>query len=248
MDLSLKVWRQASANEEGEFKTYQAKNVSPEASFLEMLDEVNEELNTAGEDPIAFEHDCREGICGACGVMINGSPHGPQSGTATCQLHMRKFNDDDSITIEPWRATAFPVLKDLIVDRESLDRIHQAGGYVSVATGGTPDANAIPVAKVEADVAFDGAACIGCGACVAACKNASAMLFVAAKVGHLAHLPQGQTEGRERAQAMVLAMDAEAFGACTNTYDCEGACPKEISVDFISELNRTFRKGLLAGR
>ena len=248
IDLTLRIWRQRNAADKGGFVNYDVKGINEHASFLEMLDVLNEQLLGEGQDPVAFDHDCREGICGACSLVVDGVPHGPEKGTTVCQLHMRHYKSGATVTIEPWRARAFPVLKDLIVDRESLDRIHRAGGYVSVATGGTPDANAIPVAKVEADVAFDGAACIGCGACVAACKNASAMLFVAAKVGHLAHLPQGQTEGRERAQAMVLAMDAEAFGACTNTYDCEGACPKEISVDFISELNRACRKGLLAGR
>ena len=239
MDLSLKVWRQASANEEGEFKTYQAKNVSPEASFLEMLDEVNEELNTKGEDPIAFEHDCREGICGACGVMINGNPHGPQSGTATCQLHMRKFKDGDSITIEPWRATAFPILKDLIVDRSPFDRIIEAGGYISVNTGAAPDANILAVPKWSAESAMDAASCIGCAACVAACPNSAANLFTAAKTQHLSLLPQGKPERYLRAAAMVETME-QYFGSCTNYGECEKACPKNISIDFIAMMNKDY--------
>jgi succinate dehydrogenase / fumarate reductase iron-sulfur subunit len=248
MNLTLKIWRQRNAEELGSFETVQATEVSPDMSFLEMLDVVNERRVEGNKDPIAFDHDCREGICGTCSLMINGLPHGPDRGTTACQLHMRKFKDGDTITIEPWRAAAFPVIRDLVVDRTSFDRIIQAGGYVSVATGGAPDANAIPIPKTEADVAFDAAACIGCGACVAACKNASAMLFVAAKVAHLAHLPQGQVERLDRARRMVLQMDTEGFGACTNTNDCEAACPKEISVEFIGELNRDFRRALLAGR
>jgi len=239
MDLSLKVWRQASTNEEGEFKTYQAKNVSPEASFLEMLDEVNEDLNAAGEDPIAFEHDCREGICGACGVMINGNPHGPQSGTATCQLHMRKFEDGDSITIEPWRATAFPVLKDLIVDRSPFDRIMEAGGYISVNTGAAPDANIIPIPKWAAEASMDAASCIGCAACVAACPNSAGNLFTAAKTQHLSLLPQGQPERYLRAAAMVETME-QYFGSCRNYGECEKACPKNISIDFIAMMNKDY--------
>jgi succinate dehydrogenase / fumarate reductase iron-sulfur subunit len=241
MDLSLKVWRQASANDKGEFRTYQATNVSPEASFLEMLDEVNEDLNTKGEDPIAFEHDCREGICGACGVMINGSPHGPQSGTATCQLHMRKFKDGDSVTIEPWRANALPVLKDLIVDRSPFDRIMEAGGYISVNTGAAPDANIIPVPKEAAEASMDAASCIGCAACVAACPNSAANLFTAAKMQHLNLLPQGQPERYLRAAAMVETME-EYFGSCTNYGECEKACPKNISIDFIAMMNRDYVK------
>jgi succinate dehydrogenase / fumarate reductase iron-sulfur subunit len=239
MDLSLKVWRQASADATGEFKTYQAKNVSPEASFLEMLDEVNEVLNKNGEDPIAFDHDCREGICGMCGVMINGSPHGPQSGTATCQLHMRKFEDGDSITIEPWRATALPVLKDLIVDRSPFDRIIEAGGYISVNTGAAPDANMIEVPKWAAESAMDAASCIGCAACVAACPNSAANLFTAAKVQHLNLLPQGQPERYLRAAAMVETME-RYFGSCTNYGECEKACPKNISIDFIAMMNKDY--------
>ncbi|MEN8238149.1 MAG: succinate dehydrogenase/fumarate reductase iron-sulfur subunit [Actinomycetota bacterium] len=241
MDLSLKVWRQASADAKGEFKTYQAKNVSPEASFLEMLDEVNEDLNEAGEDPIAFDHDCREGICGMCGVMINGDPHGPQSGTATCQLHMRKFNDGDSITIEPWRTTAFPVMKDLIVDRAPFDRIIEAGGYISVNTGAAPDANIIAVPKEAAEASMDAASCIGCAACVAACPNSAANLFTAAKMQHLNLLPQGQPERYLRAAAMVETME-EYFGSCTNYGECEKACPKNISIDFIAMMNRDYVK------
>ena len=247
MQLTLKVWRQKNAESKGGFETYQA-DADPDMSFLEMLDVLNERLLSEGKDPIAFDHDCREGICGTCSAFIDGRPHGPDSGTTACQLHMRRFSDGQTITIEPWRAKAFPVIKDLIVDRTAFDRIIQAGGYVSVGTGGAPDANLIPVPKPEADVAMDAAACIGCGACVAACKNASAMLFVAAKAGHLGHLPQGELERRTRARAMVAQMDEEGFGSCTNTYDCEGACPKEISVSFITELNRDVRKGLFAGR
>ena len=239
MDLTLKVWRQASTDVNGEFRTYQAKNVSVEASFLEMLDEVNEELNANGEDPIAFDHDCREGICGACGVMINGHPHGPQSGTATCQLHMRKFKDGDSITIEPWRATAFPVLKDLIVDRTAFDHIMQAGGYISVNTGAAPDANIIAVPKEAAEASMDAASCIGCAACVAACPNSAGNLFTAAKIQHLNLLPQGQPERYLRTAAMVETME-QYFGSCTNYGECEKACPKNISIDFIAMMNKDY--------
>ena len=239
MDLSLKVWRQASADVKGEFRTYQATKVSPEASFLEMLDEVNEDLNANGEDPIAFDHDCREGICGLCGLMINGNPHGPQSGTATCQLHMRKFRDGDSITIEPWRTTAFPVMKDLIVDRAPFDRIIEAGGYISVNTGAAPDANIIAVPKEAAEAAMDAASCIGCAACVAACPNSAANLFTAAKMQHLNLLPQGQPERYLRAAAMVETME-EYFGSCTNYGECEKACPKNISIDFIAMMNKDY--------
>jgi succinate dehydrogenase / fumarate reductase iron-sulfur subunit len=241
VDLTLKVWRQASQSARGEFKTYTATNVSPEASFLEMLDEVNEDLNEAGEDPIAFDHDCREGICGMCGVMINGDPHGPQRGTATCQLHMRKFDDGDSITIEPWRAAAFPVLKDLIVDRAPFDRIIESGGYISVNTGAAPDANIIAVPKEAAEASMDAAACIGCAACVAACPNGAANLFTAAKMQHLSLLPQGQPERYTRAVAMVETME-EYFGSCTNYGECEKACPKNISIDFIAMMNRDYIK------
>jgi len=248
MDLTLRIWRQADAKSRGRFESYRLGGVSPDMSFLEMLDILNEQLLREGKDPVAFDHDCREGICGTCSLVIDGRPHGPDRGTTACQLHMRKFRDGDTITIEPWRARAFPLLKDLVVDRSALDRIIQAGGYVSVKTGGAPDANAVPVPKDEAEIAMDAAACIGCGACVAACKNASAMLFVAAKMAHLAHLPQGQPERRRRTEAMVAAMDQEGFGGCTNTYDCEAACPKEIPALFIQEMNRDFRKALCAGR
>ncbi len=247
MNITLKVWRQKSANEQGSIETYVAHDISPDMSFLEMLDEVNEELIVKGEEPIAFDHDCREGICGACSAMINGIPHGPDGGTTACQLHMRSFQDGDTITVEPWRAAALPVIRDLVVDRSGFDRIIQAGGFISVDTGGTPDANMIPVPKVEADISFDAATCIGCAACVAACKNASASLFTAAKLAHLNHLPQGQPERYSRARAMVEQMDEEGFGSCTNTYDCEGACPKNISVDFISEMNADYRRAILRG-
>jgi succinate dehydrogenase / fumarate reductase iron-sulfur subunit len=241
MDLSLKVWRQAGPDADGTFKTYLARGISPEASFLEMLDEVNENLNENDEEPIAFDHDCREGICGMCGVMINGVPHGPQSGTATCQLHMRKFNDGDSITIEPWRATAMPVIRDLIVDRSPFDRIVEAGGYISVNTGAAPDANIIAVPKEAAESAMDAAACIGCAACVAACPNSAANLFTAAKMQHLSLLPQGQPERYTRAVAMVETME-EYFGSCANHGECEKACPKNISIDFIAWMNRDYVK------
>jgi succinate dehydrogenase / fumarate reductase iron-sulfur subunit len=241
----LKVWRQSSSDAPGEFVTYAAKEIIPDMSFLEMLDVVNEGLIQEGKIPIAFDSDCREGICGMCSLVINGIAHGPQKGTATCQLHMRHFKDGDTITIEPWRARAFPVIKDLVTNRSAFDRIIQAGGFVSVSTGGTPDANCIPVPKVESDLAMDAAACIGCGACVAACKNASAMLFVSAKVSHLNILPQGKAERHRRVLSMVTAMDQEGFGNCTVTGSCEAVCPKEISLDFISRLNRDYLKALL---
>jgi succinate dehydrogenase / fumarate reductase iron-sulfur subunit len=241
MDLSLKVWRQAGPDAVGGFKSYEAKGISPEASFLEMLDDVNEHLNEAGEDPIAFDHDCREGICGMCGVMINGDPHGPQSGTATCQLHMRKFSDGDSITIEPWRASSMPVIRDLIVDRSAFDRIIEAGGYISINTGAAPDANIIAVPKEAAEAAMDAASCIGCAACVAACPNSAANLFTAAKIQHLNLLPQGQPERFTRTVAMVETME-EYFGSCTNHGECESACPKNISIDFIAWMNRDYVK------
>ena len=241
MDLTLKVWRQAGHDAQGEFKSYDATNVSEDASFLEMLDEVNEHLNDIGEDPIAFDHDCREGICGMCGVMINGHPHGEQDGTATCQLHMRKFTDGDSITIEPWRATAMPVIKDLIVERAPLDRIIEAGGYISVNTGAAPDANIIAVPKEAAEASMDAASCIGCAACVAACPNSAANLFTAAKINHLSLLPQGQPERWSRVVAMVETME-EYFGSCTNHGECESACPKSISIDFIAMMNRDYVK------
>ncbi len=248
MNLTLRVWRQRNANTPGEFKTYQAKNISPDMSFLEMLDVVNEELTLRGEDPIAFDHDCREGICGMCSLVINGRPHGPLQATTTCQLHMRAFKDGDTITIEPWRAKPFPVIKDLVVDRSAFDRIIQAGGFISVSTGGAPDANAIPIPKEAADLAMDAAQCIGCGACVAACKNASAMLFVAAKVSHLALLPQGQIERERRVLNMVAAMDREGFGNCTNIGSCQAVCPKEISVDFIARMNREYLRAWFRGK
>ena len=241
MDLTLRVWRQAAPGVAGRFETYQAKRISPDASFLEMLDQVNEDLNARGEEPIAFDHDCREGICGTCGVMINGIPHGPQRGTATCQLHMRKFRDGDMITVEPWRAEAFPVVKDLIVDRSPFDRIIEAGGFISVATGSAPDANLIPVPKPAAEAAMDAAACIGCGACVAACPNSAANLFTAAKIAHLNLLPQGQSERWTRTVAMVETME-EWFGSCTNHGECETACPKSISIDFIAWMNADYVK------
>jgi len=237
MDLKLHVWRQESPTAKGRMETYEAKGISSHASFLEMLDIVNERLIAEGKTPIAFEHDCREGICGCCGVMINGKPHGPHEGITTCQLHMRSFKDGDEIWIEPFRANAFPVIKDLIVDRSALDRIIQAGGYISVNTGSAPDANSIPVPKDDADRSMDAAACIGCGACVAACPNASAMLFTAAKITHLGLLAQGQPERLDRAAAMVAQLDREGFGACTNHGACQNACPKEISIDTIARLN-----------
>jgi succinate dehydrogenase / fumarate reductase iron-sulfur subunit len=248
MNLTLKIWRQASPDAAGELRTYEARDVSPDMSFLEMLDVVNEALIERGEEPIAFDHDCREGICGTCSLSIDGVPHGPDRGTTTCQLHMRRFKDGDTITVEPWRAKAFPVVRDLVVDRGAFDRIIQAGGFVAVSTGGAPDANALPIGREEADVAFDAAACIGCGACVATCKNASASLFVAAKVAHLAHLPQGATERQRRVIAMVEKADEETFGSCTNTSDCEAVCPKEISVRVIAEMNREYRRAVFGRR
>jgi succinate dehydrogenase / fumarate reductase iron-sulfur subunit len=245
MNLTLKVWRQKNTSAAGEFVTCEARDVSPDMSFLEMLDVVNEGLIAKGEEPIAFDSDCREGICGACSLVINGIPHGGNRATATCQLHMRHFHDGQTITIEPWRAKSFPILRDLVVDRTAFDRIIQAGGFVSVNTGGAPDANSLPVAKTDADLSMDAAACIGCGACVAACKNASAMLFVAAKVSHLNLLPQGKTEKDRRALAMVTQMDAEGFGNCTVTGSCEAVCPKEISLDFIAKMNRDYFRAIL---
>lgn len=240
MNLTLKVWRQKNSSSSGQFESYTAKNVSPDMSFLEMLDVVNEDLIKEGKDPIAFDHDCREGICGTCSMYINGRAHGPLRGVTTCQLHMRSFNDGETITIEPWRASAFPVLRDLVVDRTSFERIQQAGGYVSVNTGSVPDANAIPVPKQDADEAFNSAACIGCGACVAACKNSSAMLFVSAKVSQFALLPQGAAERKMRVLNMVEQMDKEGFGNCTNTEACEAECPKEIKVTNIARMNRDY--------
>ncbi len=244
MNLTLQVWRQAGRNEKGRFEKYDAKDVSPHMSFLEMLDVVNETLISQGSEPIAFEHDCREGICGSCGMVINGTPHGPQTAVTVCQLHMRTFADGDEIWIEPWRAKAFPIIKDLVVDRSAFDRIIAAGGFISARTGSAPDANAIPIPKEAADTAMDAAACIGCGACVAACPNASAMLFTAAKVSHLGLLPQGQPERDDRVLEMVNVMDVEGFGNCTNHSLCESACPKEISIDFIARLNRDWMKAL----
>ena len=245
MNITLKVWRQQSADGQGELVTYQLTDVSPDSSFLEMLDVLNDRLESEGEPPIAFDHDCREGICGACSLFINGQPHGPEKGTTACQLHMRSFEDGETIVVEPWRARAFPIIKDLIVDRSAFDRIIQAGGYVSVKTGNAQDANAIPVPKKDADRAMDAAACIGCGACVAACKNASAMLFVSAKVSHLALLPQGKVEAGQRVLNMVEAMEREGFGNCTNTGACEAECPKEISLENIARLNREWMKANL---
>ena len=240
MQLTLKVWRQPGPNAEGGLQEYQATDISPDMSFLEMLDVVNEKLIERGEVPIAFDHDCREGICGSCGMMINGVAHGPMKGTATCQLHMRSFKDGDTVVIEPWRARAFPVIKDLVVNRGALDGIVAAGGYISVSTGGAKDANSIPVPKVDADRSMDAAACIGCGACVAACPNGSASLFTSAKLSHLGLLPQGQPERYRRALKMVAQMDIESFGGCTLFGECQEACPKEISLDFISRMNRDF--------
>jgi succinate dehydrogenase / fumarate reductase iron-sulfur subunit len=245
MDLTLHVWRQAGSDTRGRFETYQAKGIEGHMSFLEMLDVVNQDLIISGGEPIAFEHDCREGICGSCGMMVNGEPHGPWDRTTVCQLHMREYSDGDEIWLEPWRAKAFPVLKDLIVDRSSFDRIIQAGGYVSIRTGSAPDANAVPVRKMDAEVAFEAAACIGCGACVAACPNASAMLFTAAKITHLGRLPQGQPERWSRVLDMVAAHDGEGFGNCTNHGACQVACPKGISVDYIAQLNRDLLRAAL---
>ncbi len=240
MNLTLKVWRQKNGQTKGAFVTYKAENISPDMSFLEMLDVVNEGLIHKGEEPIHFDHDCREGICGMCSLYINGRPHGPKDAITTCQLHMRSFHDGEIIVIEPWRAAAFPVIKDLAVDRSAFDRIQQAGGFVSVNTGVTVDANEIPIPKVIADEAMNSATCIGCGACVAACKNASAMLFVSAKVSQLAMLPQGQPERWSRVQSMVAQMDAEGFGNCTNTGACEAECPKEIKMTNISRMNNDY--------
>ncbi|MGB0292274.1 MAG: succinate dehydrogenase/fumarate reductase iron-sulfur subunit [Luteolibacter sp.] len=245
MNLTLKVWRQDGPDSKGRIESYNATDIPKEASFLEMLDIVNERIILDGGDPIHFDHDCREGICGACSLTINGVPHSKERGITTCQLHMRKFADGDTIWIEPFRANPFPVVRDLMVDRQAFDRIIAAGGYIDVRTGSAVDANAIPIPKPDADASFDAAACIGCGACVASCKNASAMLFVSAKVSHLGHLPQGQPEREKRALAMVRQMDDEGFGNCTNQYECEAACPKEISADHIARLNRDYSKAVL---
>jgi succinate dehydrogenase / fumarate reductase iron-sulfur subunit len=246
LQLKLHVWRQASSDVKGKFVTYQARDVRPDMSFLEMLDVVNEDLSAKGETPIAFDHDCREGICGMCGVMINGIAHGPSRGTATCQLHMRLFEDGDHIWVEPWRSRAFPVIRDLVVDRGAFDRVIAAGGFVGVRTGGTPDGNAIPIPKTNADAAMDAAACIGCGACVAACPNGSASLFTAAKISHLGLLPQGQPERHRRALSMIAQMDLESFGGCSLFGECQAACPKEISIDFIARMNRDYLRASLA--
>ena len=240
MKITLKVWRQKSGTTPGDFKTYTMNEVSEDMSFLEMFDVLNEELVRTGDAPIAFDHDCREGICGMCSMYINGRAHGPLTGTTTCQLHMRHFSDGDTIYVEPWRASAFPIIKDLMVDRSAFDRVIQAGGFISVNTGNAVDANSLPIPKPDADKAFDAAACIGCGACVATCKNASAMLFVSAKVSQLALLPQGQPERHIRVKKMVEAMDAEGFGNCTNTGACEVECPKEISLENIARMNRDY--------
>ncbi len=248
MNLTLHVWRQRNGSDRGSFVRYEARDVSPDMSFLEMLDVVNEDLILRGDDPIAFDYDCREGICGACGFMVNGRAHGPEKATTVCQLHMRHFSDGDELTLEPWRAAAFPVVKDLIVDRSAFDRIVAAGGYVSVNTGSAPEAHSVPVPKDDADRSFEAAACIGCGACVAACPNGSAMLFTAAKVTHLGSLPQGQPERYARVSAMVAQQDIEAFGNCTNIGECEAACPKEISLDTIRQLNGDLLRSLLGRR
>ncbi|MBP7948840.1 MAG: succinate dehydrogenase/fumarate reductase iron-sulfur subunit [Verrucomicrobiales bacterium] len=245
LNLSLRVWRQEGPDKAGRFETYQAKGIPDSASFLEMLDIVNEDLIESGGDPIAFDHDCREGICGMCSMVINGMPHGPKGGVTTCQLHMRSFRDGDTIWIEPFRGRAFPVIRDLATDRSAFDRIMQAGGYVSVRTGSAPEANAAPVSKPDADDAFNAASCIGCGACVAACKNSSAMLFVGAKVTHLNGLPQGKPEADRRTLAMVRQMDEEGFGNCTNQYECSAVCPKSISEDVIRQLNRHYRNAVI---
>ena len=244
MNLTLKVWRQKNNQTKGVFVTYKVENISSEMSFLEMMDVLNERLITEGQEPVAFDHDCREGICGTCSMYINGRPHGPWYANTTCQLHMRAYKDGDTITVEPWRANSFPVIRDLIVDRSAFDRIIQAGGFISVNTGNAQDANCLPVAKDLSDAAFAAAACIGCGACVAACKNSSAMLFVSAKVSHLALLPQGEPERKSRALAMIAQMDKEGFGSCTNTQACESVCPKEISMTSIARLNSEY---ILAG-
>ena len=240
LDLTLKVWRQKGPKEQGHFETYSLKGISPNSSFLEMMDVLNEQLINEGKEPVAFDHDCREGICGMCSMYINGEAHGPDDHVTTCQLHMRKFKNGDTITVEPWRSAGFPVIKDLIVDRSAFDKIMQAGGFVSVNTGGVPDGNAIPIPKLDADEAMDAASCIGCGACVATCKNGSAMLFVSAKVSQLALLPQGKVEAARRAKAMVAKMDELGFGNCTNTGACEAQCPKGVSITNIARLNREF--------
>ncbi len=247
MDLSLSVWRQAGPGEPGRLVEYQVKDVNEHSSFLEMLDVLNEQLGARGEEPIAFDHDCREGICGSCGFLINGIAHGPQPGTTVCQLHMRHFKSGDTLRLEPWRAKAFPVLRDLMVDRSAFDRVVQAGGFITAPTGSAIDANIIPVPKPLSDRAFDAAACIGCGACVAQCPNGAAQLFTSAKISHLGLLPQGQPERAPRAVAMVEAMEAQGFGACSNYAECEAVCPKEISIDFIARMNRDYLKAKMTG-
>jgi len=248
MNLTVHVWRQASKEAAGKMETYQVKDIDENMSFLEMLDVMNEQLIGEGREPVEFDHDCREGICGACSMMINGEAHGPERGTTACQLHMRSFKNGDEIYVEPWRAAAFPVVKDLMVDRGAFDEIMKAGGFITANTGAAPDANALPIGKEEADMAFDAAACIGCGACVASCPNASAMLFVSAKIAHLGLLPQGKPEELDRARNMVLEMDKQGFGSCTNHYECMNACPKEIKIDNIARMNRKFFKGSLTAR
>lgn len=245
MKINLEVWRQADNNSKGKFETYEVDNVLEDMSFFEMLDMLNNSLIQNNENPIAFDHDCREGICGTCGVVINGRAHGPLKGVTSCQLHMRSFQDGDTLVLEPWRANSFPIVKDLVVNRQSFDRVMEAGGYVSVKTGGAPDANAMPIFKENADEAFDSATCIGCGACVAACKNSSAMLFVSAKINQYAQLPQGQVEHQKRVKNMVAQMDDEGFGSCTNTGACEADCPKEISITNIIKLNKEYIKAKL---
>ena len=247
MNLTLRVWRQAGPDAPGRFETYRAMDISEDSSFLEMLDNVNEELIEAGEEPIEFMHDCREGICGTCGIMINGQAHGPQQATATCQLHMRSFEDGDELVLEPWRASGFPIVKDLVVDRSAFDRIIEAGGYITVDTGSAPDGNLMPVAKDTSDLAMDAAACIGCGACVAACPNGAAQLFTSSKIAHLNVLPQGQAERYQRTEGMVDVME-EYFGSCTNMRECEAACPKGISIDFIAMMNKDYLKAKFQNR
>ena len=248
MKIKLHIWRQKGPGDAGRMATYDLDHASEEMSFLEMLDVLNEQLVMKGEEPVAFDHDCREGICGMCGIVINGLPHGPRKSTTTCQLHMREFRDGDEITLEPWRAKAFPVIRDLVVDRSAFDRVIQSGGFISVNTGAAQDGNAIPIPKKVADVSMDAAACIGCGACVAACPNASAMLFVSAKVSHLGVLPQGQPERFDRVQKMIGRMDQEGFGNCTNTRECEAACPKQIGVEFIARMNRDYLQASFCDR
>ncbi len=247
INITLKIWRQKGPEDKGHLETYEAKDISTDMSFLEMLDVVNADLIKQGKEPVAFDHDCREGICGMCGAVINGNAHGPERATTLCQLHMRKFNDGDTLVVEPFRAVAFPVVRDLVIDRSALDRIIMAGGYVSVATGQAPDAHAIPISKTHADKAMDAAACIGCGACVAACPNASASLFTGAKISQLARLPQGDPERKKRVASMLRQMEAEGFGSCSKHYECEAACPKEIKVENIAAMNREYVRSIFAG-